>query len=195
MFTGIISNLGIIQQLSQQEGSLRLTINPQFALDDVAIGASIACNGVCLTVTQKTADTFDAVASGETLAITTLSGWQQGQSIHLERALKLGDELGGHMVSGHVDGTATIISIEPVDVSYRITVEAPAHLSRYIARKGSVAIDGISLTVNTVDRHRFSVNIIPHTWQHTTLKDRITGDLVNLEVDLLARYAERLMER
>jgi len=195
MFTGIISNLGIIQQLSQQEGSLHLTINPQFALDDVAIGASIACNGVCLTVTQKTADTFDAVASGETLAITTLSGWQRGQSIHLERALKLGDELGGHMVSGHVDGTAIIISIEPVDVSYRMTFEAPAHLSRYIARKGSVAIDGISLTVNTVDQHRFSVNIIPHTWQHTTLKDRITGDLVNLEVDLLARYAERLMER
>lgn len=195
MFTGIISNIGHIRQITPQEGSIHLLIEPHFKMQDVALGASIACNGVCLTVTDNTADTFSATASSETIAVTTLGRWQQGMEINLERALKVGDELGGHMVSGHVDGTATILSIEPVDVSYRITCEAPAQLSRYIARKGSVAIDGISLTVNDVEHHQFTMNIIPHTWHHTTLKDRKPGDLVNLEIDLLARYAERLMER
>lgn len=195
MFTGIISDIGRIHQLTHEKGSIHLLIRTSYRLDDVALGASIACNGICLTVTDKTTDSFAVTASGETIAVTTLGNWRSGDDINLERALKMGDELGGHMVSGHVDGLAHITAIESTDVSHKITLKAPAALARYIARKGSVALDGISLTVNAVDGDDFTVNIIPYTWQHTNLYQRRAGDSVNLEVDMLARYAERFMGR
>lgn len=191
MFTGIITNLGRINSITREGDAAHLCIQTDDDTSSIALGASIACNGVCLTVAELGDDWFSVTASAETLATTTLGGWKQGDTLNLERALKMGDELGGHLVTGHVDSAATIVSVKPHDVSYRIKLRAPDALKRYIARKGSVALDGISLTINAVDGADFDVNIIPHTWEHTTLHDRKVGDALNLEVDLFARYIER----
>jgi riboflavin synthase len=194
MFTGIITDIG---ELIERAGG-RLTIRSNFAADGVAIGASIACDGACLTATTVTpagsGSLFTVDVSNETLSKTTLGDWQPGRSINLERSLRVGEELGGHIVSGHVDGVATITAIRPDGASRRFTVEAPAALARYIAPKGSLALDGISLTVNDVDQNRFGVNLIPHTLTHTTWGAKKPGDRVNLEIDVLARYVLRAME-
>ncbi|HZT47160.1 MAG TPA: riboflavin synthase [Hyphomicrobiaceae bacterium] len=194
MFTGIITDIG---ELIAREGG-RLTIRCGYAADSIAVGASIACDGACLTVTEVEAaqgrSRFKVDVSNETLARTTLGEWQPGRRINLERALKAGDELGGHIVSGHVDGLAVIRAVRPDGDSRRITIEVPPGLARFIATKGSVALDGISLTVNEVEGASFGVNIIPHTLTHTTLGAKKPGDRVNLEVDVFARYVVRAME-
>ena len=160
----------------------------------IAMGASIACSGCCLTVIEKGADWFAVEASGETLDKTHLGDWQQGQRINLELSLKLGDELGGHLVYGHVDGVGRIASMTPEGGSVRFVFEAPGDVARFIASKGSIAVDGISLTVNEVEGNRFGVNIISHTQAVTTLGTAKVGQRVNLEVDMLARYVQRLLE-
>jgi len=194
MFTGIITDIG---ELTERAGG-RLTIRSSYAAQGIAIGASIACDGACLTATTVTAagsgSLFTVDVSNETLSRTTLGDWRPGQRINLERSLKAGDELGGHIVSGHVDGVARIADIRPDGESRRFTMEVPPDLARYIASKGSVALDGISLTVNDVDQTRFGINLIPHTLTHTTWGARKPGDRVNLEIDVLARYVLRAME-
>lgn len=191
MFTGIITDIGSVKAISG-EGDVRFDINTAFVMDDVAIGASIACAGVCLTVIEKDEGWFAVQASDETLQKTTLGDWQADTKINLERALKLGDELGGHIVSGHVDGVAHVVSTQAIGDSMKIDFEAPRDLAAFIAQKGSATIDGVSLTVNDVDDCLFSVNIIPHTQSETTLGKLIEGDRVNLEIDVLARYVARL---
>lgn len=191
MFTGIIQHQGNITD-AKQSGDLRITIACDFA-NDLKIGESVACNGACLTVVEKTATAFSADLSAETLACTA-PRWNKGETINLERALKLGDALDGHLVTGHVDGIASIKTITSSGDSHIVELEAPKNLSRFIAEKGSVTLDGISLTVNKVDGTRFWVNIIPHTWSITTLGKRKTGDALNLETDLMARYAARLLQ-
>jgi riboflavin synthase len=194
MFTGIVSDIG---EVAAREGG-RLTIRCGYAADSIAIGASIACDGACLTAVAVTPTgagcTFAVDVSNETLGKTTLADWQPGRRVNLERALKASDELGGHMMAGHVDGVARIADIRADGESRRFTLEAPAELARYIAPKGSVALDGVSLTVNGVEGNRFGINIIPHTLTHTTLGARTPGGRVNLEVDLVARYVARLVE-
>jgi riboflavin synthase len=194
MFTGIISDIG---EVAQREGG-RFTIRCSYAADSIAIGASIACDGACLTVTEVAAapsgSTFAVDVSNETLSRTTLGEWRPGRRINLERALKAGDELGGHIVAGHVDGVARIAEVRADGQSRRFSLEVPPELARYIAPKGSVALDGISLTVNEVEENLFGINIIPHTLTHTTLGAKKPGDRVNLEVDVVARYVARLME-
>ncbi len=194
MFTGIITDIG---ELVAREGG-RLTIRCGYAADSIALGASIACDGACLTVTEVEAvqggSRFEVDVSNETLSRTTLGEWLPGRRINLERALRAGDELGGHIVSGHVDGLAVIRALRPDGDSRRITIEVPPGLARFIAPKGSVALDGISLTVNEVEGASFGVNIIPHTLTHTTLGAKKPGDRANLEVDVFARYVVRAME-
>jgi riboflavin synthase len=194
MFTGIISDIG---EVVARDGG-RFTLRCAYPAETIALGASIACDGACLTAIEVAAagarSRFTVDVSNETLSKTTLDAWQPGRRVNLERALKAGEELGGHIVAGHVDGVGTILDIRPDGESQRITVEAPAGLARYLAPKGSVALDGISLTVNEVAGARFGINIIPHTLTHTTLGARRAGDRVNLEVDLIARYVARLME-
>lgn len=170
----------------------RFVIGTAFDMEKVEIGASIACSGACLTVVEKGGDWFSVDVSAETLACTTLGSWLEGRHINLEPSLRLGAELGGHLVQGHVDGVARVTERRPDGDSLRFEFEAPPAFSRYIARKGSVALDGVSLTVNEVDGSRFGVNIIPHTAEKTTFGTLRTGDNVNLEVDLLARYVARL---
>ncbi|MGN6365167.1 riboflavin synthase [Asticcacaulis taihuensis] len=194
MFTGIISSMGTVETLIRSDAGVRLTMHVDFDLDDVEIGASISHAGCCLTVVSKQGRSYDLDVSNETLGLTNLGQWQEGSKVNIERALKIGDELGGHIVSGHVDGLAKLISVKQDGDSYRLTFEAPAPLHRFIAPKGSVALDGISLTVNEVEGNTFGVNIIPHTWLHTTLSKTSVGDSVNLEVDRLARYAARWFE-
>ncbi|WP_090643343.1 riboflavin synthase [Asticcacaulis taihuensis] len=194
MFTGIISSMGTVETLIRSDAGVRLTMHVDFDLDDVEIGASISHAGCCLTVVSKQGRSYDLDVSNETLSLTNLGQWQEGSKVNIERALKIGDELGGHIVSGHVDGLAKLISVKQDGDSYRLTFEAPAPLHRFIAPKGSVALDGISLTVNEVEGQTFGVNIIPHTWLHTTLSKTSVGDSVNLEVDRLARYAARWFE-
>ena len=191
MFTGIITDIGSVKAISG-EGDVRFDINTTFVMDDVAIGASIACAGVCLTVIEKGQGWFAVQASDETLQKTTLGDWQADTKINLERALKLGDELGGHIVSGHVDGVAHVVSTQAIGESMKIDFEAPRDLAAFVAQKGSATIDGVSLTVNDVNDCNFSVNIIPHTQSETTLGKLIEGDRVNLEIDVLARYVARL---
>lgn len=195
MFTGIVTDIGRVVAV-ERRGDIHFTIATRFDLDEVAIGASIACAGVCLTVveTLPAADggAFRTYASPETLSRTTLGGWREGTEVNLERALRLGDELGGHIVSGHVDGVAELVSIQPDGESTRLRVGAPAALSRLVAPKGSVALDGVSLTVNEVQGDIFGINVIPHTLAHTTLGRLRTGDRLNIEVDMLARYVARL---
>ena len=194
MFTGIITDIG---ELVAREGG-RFTIRSRYGADSIALGASIACDGACLTATEIVADRagclFKVDVSNETLSRTTLGTWQAGRRINLERALKAGDELGGHIVSGHVDGLAGIRTISADGQSRRFVFEVPDGLARFIATKGSVALDGISLTVNEVEKGSFGVNIIPHTLTHTTLSAKKPGDRVNLEVDVFARYVARAME-
>jgi riboflavin synthase len=195
MFTGIISDLGTV---AAREGG-RFAIRCSYAADSIALGASIACDGACLTAVAVVAEpgggsTFTVDVSNETLAKTTLDDWQLGRRVNLERALRAGEELGGHLVAGHVDGVGRILDMHDDGESRRFMVEAPDQLARYIASKGSVAIDGISLTVNEVALRRFGINIIPHTLTHTTLGARTPGDRVNLEVDLIARYVARLID-
>lgn len=194
MFTGIITSTGMVRALQRTAGGVRLDMRAGFDLSDVAIGASISHAGCCLTVVAISEDGYALDVSNETLAVTHLGQWQVGTPVNLERALKIGDELGGHIVSGHVDGLAELLSIVADGDSYRLRFRAPAPLHRFIAPKGSVALDGISLTVNEVEGHSFGVNIIPHTWHHTTLGQTRVGQSVNLEVDRLARYAARWFE-
>ena len=194
MFTGIISSMGTVEALIKSDAGVRLTMHVDFDLDDVEIGASISHAGCCLTVVSKQGRSYDLDVSNETLSLTNLGQWEEGSKVNIERALKIGDELGGHIVSGHVDGLAKLISVKQDGDSYRLSFEAPAPLHRFIAPKGSVALDGISLTVNEVEGNTFGVNIIPHTWLHTTLSKTSVGDSVNLEVDRLARYAARWFE-
>ena len=193
MFTGIVTDIGDIRSF-ERRGDLRARIGTHYDTQSIDIGASIACSGVCLTVVQLGPDWFDVEISAETLDKTNVGAWVEGQKINLERALKLGDELGGHIVSGHVDGLAEIVEMRPEGDSVRFTFDAPRSLARFIAPKGSVALDGTSLTVNEVEDTRFGVNIIPHTQEVTTWGASKVGDKVNLEIDTLARYVARLAE-
>lgn len=192
MFTGIVQALGRVANVKTIGRTAVLTIQAgQLDLTDVAIGGSIACNGVCLTVTALTADGFSVDVSQETLNVT--AGFVTGAAINLEKSLRLDDRLGGHLLSGHVDGSGDITMIEPVDGNHEVTIRFPLELGRYIARKGSIAVNGVSLTVNAVRKETFSVNLIPHTLAATNLGALKTGDRVNLEIDLLARYVERIL--
>jgi riboflavin synthase len=217
MFTGIVTDIGEIEHVEERGALHRLAIRCSYPLEGIALGASIACSGTCLTVVATRGATgepggsrsiggldreplgsqatiFEVDAAAETLAITTVGQWGRGTRINLERALKIGDELGGHIVTGHIDGLARLVSREDFDGMARLVFEAPRALSRFIAPKGSVALDGISLTVNEVEGDRFGVLIIPHTLKVTTLGERKVGDSLNIEVDLMARYAARLTE-
>lgn len=192
MFTGIVSDLGRVRRL--RHGALaELTIATRFDTATIAIGASIACSGACLTVIAVEDGAFTVQASAETLACTTIGGWAEGTPVNLERSLKLGDELGGHLVFGHVDGLARIVERRPEAESVRFTIEAPPALMPFIAAKGSLALDGISLTVNEVAGNRFGVNIIPHTLACTNLGEARPGQAMNLEIDTIARYVARLL--
>ncbi|HKL55983.1 MAG: riboflavin synthase [Roseovarius sp.] len=193
MFTGIITDVGKVRVL-EKRGDLRARIESGYDMGGVDIGASIACDGVCLTVVDKGGDWFDVDISAETVSKTNLDGWAEGRRVNLERALKVGDELGGHIVSGHVDGLATIVAIRDEGDSTRFTLQAPEALARFVAPKGSVALNGTSLTVNEVEGSDFGINVIPHTKDATTWGDAVVGDLVNLEIDTLARYVARLQE-
>ena len=199
MFTGIVADIGRVRAvIDQPGGARRFEIETAFDMDTVSLGASIACAGACLTVAEKGADGgrhwFAALASAETLSKTTLGTWADGTAVNLERAMVMGDEFGGHIVSGHVDGLARVVALQDEGDSMRITFEVPAPLARYIAPKGSVTIDGVSLTVNEVTGAQFGINAIPHTLEQTTLKGLSVGDSVNLEIDLLARYVARLLD-
>ena len=202
MFTGIVTDVGTIRAI-EQRGDTRLVITTSYPVERVEIGASIACSGVCLTVVDKGRDAdgagwFAVDASAETMNCSTLSGCKPGKAINLERPLRLGDELGGHIVSGHVDGVARIVEMRPEGDSIRYTFAPPRELLRYIAPKGSVALDGVSLTVNEIADQKgsgsFGVNIIPHTQQATTFGKLAVGDQVNIEVDTVARYVARLAQ-
>lgn len=196
MFTGIVTDLGEVRRVIRGQGQdARFEIATRYDLSTVAIGASIAHNGVCLTVIETGADWYVIQASDETLSKTTLGNWREGTKVNLERACKVGDELGGHIVSGHVDGVARVAAIRAENESMRFTFEAPAELARFVAPKGSVALDGVSLTVNEVDGRHFGINVIPHTQAVTTFGGLREGDGVNMEIDMLARYVARLLER
>lgn len=195
MFTGIITHIGQIARIDRQRGDWRLFVKTTMKTADIAMGASIACSGCCLTVVDKDADWLAFDVSAETLSRTVIGSWEEGTQVNLERSLKLGDEMGGHIVSGHVDGLAVIQSITPDGDSHRLKIEAPQELALYIAPKGSVTLDGISLTVNEVQGRIFGINIIPHTWTHTTIGARKAGDALNMEIDMLARYVARQLGR
>lgn len=193
MFTGIVTDIGTIQK-TEERGDLRARISCNYDMSSVDLGASIACDGVCLTVVAKEDDWFDVDISAETVSKTNLDSWASDKRVNLERALKLGDELGGHIVSGHVDGIATIVNMQDDGDSTRVTLAAPENLAKFIAQKGSVALNGASLTVNDVNGCDFDINFIPHTKSHTTWGDASVGDRVNLEIDTMARYVARLQE-
>ena len=194
MFTGIVTDLGYVRSM-KRDGDTRIEISCSYDTSAIDIGASICCSGACMTVIEKGEGWFAVSASEETLSVTTLGGWKEGVKINLERSLKVGDELGGHIVSGHVDGIARLISVAPEGDSLRLVFDAPENLKCFVASKGSVALDGVSLTVNEVEGGRFGVNIIPHTRDHTTLGGLTAGGTVNLEIDMLARYVARLLDK
>ena len=196
MFTGIITAIGTVREVTPVGAGqdMRLVIGTPWDTSDIALGASIACQGCCLTVIERAQDWFAVEVSAESIAKTCIAGWVVGTRINLERALKLGDELGGHIVSGHVDGTGVLVSRTQENASLRLLFQAPPDLARFIAPKGSITINGVSLTVNEVDGCRFGVNIIPHTAENTTLGLLPPQDLVHLEIDMLARYVARLTE-
>ncbi len=197
MFTGIVTGTGTVRAMAPTGAGqdMRMVIAAPWAdTESIAVGASIACAGCCLTAVMLGPDWFAVDVSGETLACTQLGGWEPGTRLNLERSLKVGDELGGHIVSGHVDGLGTVRTVEPENGSWRVTIAVPVALSRFIAAKGSVAVDGVSLTVNTVTGDTFGLNIIPHTWTHTTLGTLAPGARVHIEIDMLARYVARLAE-
>jgi riboflavin synthase len=198
MFTGIITAIGTIEK-AERRGDLRLVVACSYDMDGVALGASIACSGCCLTVVDKGPGWFAVDASAETIAKTAPGMWQEGRRLNLERALRMGDELGGHIVTGHVDGVGQIVSITPIGASHAVEIRASAALAPYIAGKGSITVDGVSLTVNSVADEAdgavcFALNIIPHTWDVTTLGAWAVCNAVNLEIDTLARYLKRMEE-
>lgn len=197
MFTGIVTDVGVVRSV-KKAGDTRFVIETSYDPDSIEIGASIACGGACLTVIEKGLDGqkgwFAAEASAETLGCTSLGGWKVGTKINLERSLKVGDEIGGHIVSGHVDGVGRVRSMTPEGDSIRYVFEAPAALMKHIASKGSITVEGVSLTVNEVEDDSFGVNLIPHTQTVTSFGAVKVGDAVNLEIDVLARYVARLQE-
>jgi riboflavin synthase len=195
MFTGIITDVGHVAEIAKQTVGSRLAIKTKFDTSGIALGASIACSGACLTVVDKGEGWFGADVSGETLDCTTLGSWQMDTPVNLERALTAADELGGHLVLGHVDGVGRLDVVRPEGDNHRIEIEVPDELARFIASKGSVTVDGVSLTVNQVEDCKFGVNIIPHTWDQTSFAFFEPGQAVNLEIDVVARYVARLMER
>jgi len=192
MFTGIVTDVGRVRAI-ERKGDTRIEIETAYDMDDVDIGASIACSGPCLTVVEKGSGWFAVEASAETLDKTALGDWEVGTRINLERAMRIGDELGGHIVSGHVDAVATVVDMKPEGDSVRFTFEAPADFAKYIAPKGSVCLDGVSLTVNEVQENQFGVNIISHTQSATSFGGRKVGDRINMEIDTIARYVARLL--
>jgi len=193
MFTGIVTSIGSVRRVVQ-DGDTRIEISCSLNVNDLAIGASVSCSGACMTVIERGLNWFAVSVSQESLSKTTLGGWTNGTKVNLERSLRAGDEMGGHIVSGHIDGVGYITAIEPEGASVRITLEAPNELSRFIATKGSITVDGVSLTVNEVKGRIFGINVIPHTHKVTTLGAKQIGDPVNLEIDMLARYVARLQE-
>ena len=194
MFTGLVQATGRLLGTRRVGSGIHVRIGSSLPTGQVAIGDSVAVNGICLTVVElESGGSFQATAGRETVERTTLSGWRVGRRLNLELALRLGDRLGGHIVQGHVDGVVRVDSIERQEESVVLWVGLPRHLARYVVEKGSVALDGVSLTVNAVEPARFRVNVIPHTWTATCLSDLSPGDLLNLEVDVLARYVERLL--
>lgn len=193
MFTGIIEDIGKIQSMRQQKNSMELTISTQHLLSDVKLGDSIAVNGICLTVTNYTDTTFCVDVMNETLKCTSLSLLSCGSPVNLERAMSMQSRFGGHIVSGHIDGTGTISHIKIDGIATLYTVNIPSPITRYIVKKGSIAIDGISVTVVSVTEQSFSVSVLPHTKEHTILHTKRKGDLVNLEVDLIGKYIEKLV--
>lgn len=193
MFTGIVTAAGTILSITDK-GDRILRIGASWDCTTLPIGASIAHSGICLTVLSHEKDSYEVAASGETMRVTTLGDWQPGDVVNLERALCVGDELGGHIVSGHVDGMVTVLSVTPVGDSHEVWIRAPRNLARFVAPKGSVALDGVSLTVNEVRGTDFSINVIEHTWQVTTLGSCAEGRVLNMEIDMLARYVARLAE-
>ena len=194
MFTGIVEELGRVRAITHADGGARLEISCTEVIDDAAIGDSIAVNGCCLTVVELGDDSWAADAQIETLDRTTLGGLAPGDPVNLERPLRLGDRLGGHLVLGHVDGVGEVVNVEPqADGSSRVTVRAPAELAPYLVEKGSVTVDGVSLTITTVEDAEFGVALIPHTLAVTTLGVRNAGDRVNLEADMIAKHVERLL--
>lgn len=193
MFTGIISAIGEIAELEHRQGDVRISIHaPELGFDDVRLGDSIACNGVCLTAVELIANGFIADVSVETLSLTTIEYWALNSRINLEKAMQASDRFGGHIVSGHVDGIGEVVSLHEDARSWRFTIKAPDNLAKYIAQKGSITVDGTSLTVNAINGSEFELNIVPHTMIHTVISDYQIGTKVNLEVDLIARYLERL---
>lgn len=194
MFTGIVTDVGRVRSVRETNRDRRLEIETGFDLATVDIGASISHAGCCLTVVEKGPDWFAVEVSGETLSLTTLADWAEGRRVNLERPAKVGDELGGHIVSGHVDGIGEVISVESEGGSHRVRIRAPRPLHRFIAPKGSITVEGVSLTVNEVEDDVFGVNLIPHTWDVTTLGELKPGSRVNLEIDMLARYLARWRE-
>lgn len=193
MFTGIIQAIGCVESVRPVNGDLRLSVNAEWDWGDVCLGDSIATNGACLTVVKQLTQGFEADVSAETLQMTTLSSWKKGQRVNLEKALTLHTRLGGHLVSGHVDGVGEVVSRKPDARSERFRIKAPRDLAKYIAHKGSITVDGVSLTVNAVDGDEFELNIVPHTLQHTVMESYRRATKVNLEVDVIARYLERLL--
>ncbi len=194
MFTGLVQDIGIIRSIDKARGDLRIEIETNMNLSNVSMGASVCCSGCCLTVVDKAKRSFFVDVSKESLNKTIIGAWSVMTRINLEPSLKLGDEMGGHIVSGHVDAVTKIETIQKEGGSHRFTIAIPKGLEGFLAPKGSVTIDGISLTVNEVDDTSFGVNIIPHTLEHTTLSDRAEGDVVNIEIDMLARYVARMLD-
>ena len=194
MFTGIVTDVGRVKSVRETNRDRRFEIETAFDLATLDIGASVSHAGCCLTVVEKGLDWFAVEVSGETLALSTLDDWKEGRRVNLERAARVGDELGGHIVSGHVDGIGEVLSVESEGGSHRVRIRAPRPLHRFIAPKGSITVEGVSLTVNEVEDDIFSVNLIPHTWDLTTLGELKAGSRVNLEIDMLARYLARWRE-
>jgi len=193
MFTGIVTDVGRVRSI-ERRGDTRIEIATAYDTGGVAIGASISCGGACMTVVETGPGWFAVDVSDESLSRTSIGTWAVEVEVNLERSLRLGDEMGGHMVTGHIDGLASLEAIDPIGDSHQIQVLAPEGLEGLVAEKGSVALDGVSLTVNRVDGQRFWINLIPHTWAHTTFRNRRVGDDLNMEVDPLARYVARLLE-
>lgn len=198
MFTGIVTDIGTIRS-TEQRGDLRCIVGCSYDTSTIDLGASIACSGVCLTVVDKGADWFAVDISGESVSRTAQGAWTVGRKLNLERALKIGDELGGHIVTGHVDGIGEVLDVSPDGDSHRVRISIAKEISPFVATKGSITIDGVSLTVNQVDDRpdgtaSFTVNIIPHTWSVTAFSDLQAGQAVNLEIDVLARYLARMRE-
>ncbi len=194
MFTGIVTDVGRLRAVRETNRDLRFEVETSFDLSTIDMGASISHAGCCLTIVEKGDNWFAVEISGETTSLTTLGAWREGDPINLERAARVGDELGGHIVSGHVDGVGEVASVESDGGSHRVKIRVPRPLHRFIAPKGSITVDGVSLTVNEVEDDVFGVNLIPHTWDVTTLGRLVPGSKVNLEIDMLARYLARWRE-